>query len=80
VLDTYKNATLIQGMFKLITSQNFSFLQNLEGVHLLGVLLLDEQDLAIATLSNDFDGSEVTHTNSSCLGHLPVTHQLHLVD
>ena len=66
-------------MLELITAQNLALLQDFEGVHLLGVLLLNEEHLAVATLADDLDLAEVAHGDGACLRLLPIAELLHLV-
>ena len=67
-------------MGQLVAAQNLALLQNLEGIHLLGVLHLDKEHFTVAALANDFDGAEVAHTHIARAGLRAVAHLLHLVD
>lgn len=67
-------------MFELITSENLSLLEDFEGIHFISFFLLDQENFAVATLADDFDGAEAADRDSACFGCLSDTKLLHLVD
>ena len=79
-VDAYQNASLVEGVLELIAPEDLSFLEDFESVHLLGVLLLDEEHLSVAALADDLDRAEVLHADRA-RGHLlPFAHRFELVD
>ena len=80
MMDTLENTALVKRMFQLVSTQNLSFLQYFESVHLLSVFFLHKKHLSITSLSDYFDCLEVTHADSSSPRLSALAHLLHLVN
>lgn len=79
VIDGLQNTTLIKGVLELIAAQNLILLQNFERIHLLCVLFLDEEDLTVAALTNNFQLLEVFHRDCARTSLRPGNHGVHLL-
>ena len=67
-------------MLQLISAQNLALFEYFERVHLLCVLFLNEQDLAVAALADHLDRAEVAHADLAGARLRPIAQLLHLVD
>lgn len=80
VIYALENTALIKSMFELVAPDNLSLFEDFEGIHFISFFLLDQENFAVAALTDDFDGAETADRDGACLGCLADTQLLHLVD